>query len=115
MFRGTVLAFIGGWIIWFWLDKNPASLGPLPHPVDGDYLRNFQVTIDLLKQTRIKAAFVYVWKSHYFVLSLATGLAIGMVSAAISRRFARKKWLKLYFPDRKSTQKSEQNTPDVRN
>ena len=109
MLRGTVLAFVAGWIIWFWLDKNPVALGPLPPPADGDFLRNFQVTIDLLKQARIKAAFIYVWKAHYIVLSLAAGLAIGMVFTSISRTLSRKMLLKLYLPDRKNTKKADQD------
>jgi hypothetical protein len=101
MLRGTLLVFVAGWILWFWIDKNPMALGPLPYPVDGDYAANFQVAVDLLKQTRIKAAFVYLWKAHYLVLSVACGLLIGAFSGAIARRMSRNKLLKLYLPERK--------------
>ncbi len=102
MLRGTLLAFVGGWIIWFWIDKNPAVLGPLALPVDGDLLYNFQVTIDLIKQSRFKAAFVYAWKAHYLVLSLAIGAVSGMVLASVSRRLSRNRLLKLYLPEKRT-------------
>jgi hypothetical protein len=102
MLRGALLAFVGGWIVWFWIDKNPATLGPLAYPVDGDFVYNFQVTIDLIKQARFKAAFVFAWKAHYLVLSLAVGAASGMVLAALSRRLSRNRLLQLYLP-RKQT------------
>ena len=109
MLRGTVLAFVGGWIIWFWIDKNPAALGPLAYPVDGDPLYNFQVSIDLIKQTRFKAAFVYAWKAHYLVLSLAIGVVGGMMTASLSRRLSRSRLLKLYFP-KKQTRRNDTHT-----
>ena len=112
MLRATVFAFIAGWIAWFWLDKNPATLGPLPQPVDGDYLRNFQVSINLLKQGRFQAAFIYVWKAHYIVLSIAAGLALAMLFAPVSRSLARRKWLKLYLPGRKNTEKTARKQHD---
>jgi hypothetical protein len=108
MLRGALLAFVGGWIIWFWIDKNPASLGPLAYPQDGDFLYNFQVTIDLVKQARFRAAFVYVWKAHYLVLSLAIGAIIGIALAAASRMLSRKRLLKLYLPERQRRQKQQQ-------
>jgi hypothetical protein len=107
MLRGALLAFVGGWIIWFWIDKSPAGLGPLAYPADGDFLYNFQVTIDLLKQARFKAAFVYAWKAHYLVLSLAIGAIVGMLLASISRSWSRKRLLKLYLPERKKRQEHE--------
>lgn len=107
MLRGALLAFVLGWALWLWIDKNPATLGPLPMPVDGAYLQNFQVTVDLLKHGRVTAAFVYIWKAHFIVLSLAVGLLLGMALNAAGRRISRKRWLKLYLPNRKDPQKQE--------
>lgn len=107
MLRGALLAFVIGWVIWFWVDKNPATLGPLPMPTDGAYLQNFQVTIDLVKQGRFTAAFVYIWKAHFIVLSLGIGVLLGMALNALGRSLSRKRWLKLYLPDRKARQKQE--------
>ena len=108
MLRGTALAFVAGWLLWFWLDKNPATLGPLPPPANDDYIRNFQITIDLVKHARIRAAYVYIWKAHYIVLSLAAGLAIGAVLGALSRSLSRQKFRKLYLPERKNKDKASQ-------
>jgi hypothetical protein len=100
MLRGILIAFVAGWAIWFWIDKSPLALGPLPYPADGEISTNFQVAVDLLKQTRIKAAFVYLWKAHYLVLSVAFGLLIGALLGAVSRRLSRNRLIKLYLPGR---------------
>jgi hypothetical protein len=107
MVKGSLLAFAAGWILWFWIDKNPALLGPLPYPSDGDILGNFQAAVNLLKETRIKAAFVYIWKAHYILLSLASGALIAMIGASISRALSRKRLLKLYVPDRKQREEQQ--------
>lgn len=101
MFRGTLWAFILGWLLWFWIDKNPAALGPLPYPQDGDFQHNFQITVDLLRQARFKAAFIYVWKAHYLTLSLAFGLLLGMLGSSVARAWSRRRLIKLYVPDKK--------------
>jgi hypothetical protein len=103
--RGVLLAFVAGWVLWFWLDKSPATLGRLPYPEDGDFLHNFQVAIDLVKQGRVQAAFVYVWKAHYLVLSLGIGLVLAMGFTSISRVISRNRLLKLYLPARESRKK----------
>ena len=110
MLRGALLTFVAGWIVWFWIDKQPATLGPLAYPADGGILYDFQVTIDLVKQARFKAAFVYAWKAHYLVLSLAIGALIGMVLAAFSRRLSRNRLLKLYLPQRSKQRKHHRAT-----
>ena len=106
MLRGAVLAFITGWLLWFWLDKNPTLLGPLPPPAQDNYIQNFQIAIDLVKQARYKAAYVFIWKAHYIVLSLAAGLAIGALLGALSRGRFRRKFRRLYLPNRKSEAKT---------
>jgi hypothetical protein len=111
MLRGALIAFVAGWVLWFWLDKSPAVLGRLPHPEEGDYLRNFQVTIDLVKQGRVQAAFIYIWKAHYLVLSLGVGLVLGMGFASLSRAISRNRLLKLYLPARESRKKPPPPTP----
>ena len=104
MFRGTLLAFILGWGIWLWIDKNPATLGALPYPRDGEFLQNFQVTIDLVKQVRFKAAFIYIWKAHYLVLSLAFGLLLGILGNTLVSTWSRRRLIKLYVPDKKKAE-----------
>jgi hypothetical protein len=101
MLRGTVIAFLAGWLIWFWIDKNPYILGPLPAPQEGELTANLQVAVDLLRNGRIKAAFVYAWKAHYLVLSLAAGLLLAMGGAALSRVWSRRRLSRLYAPRRR--------------
>ena len=56
MLRGSVIAFILGWILWFWIDKNPHTLGHVPPPMEQQLSANFQVAIDLVKaQIRVAA------------------------------------------------------------
>lgn len=107
MLRGALIAFVCGWALWFWIDKSPTALGPLPWPADGEYLRNFQTAFDLLRQARVKAAFVYIWKAHFIVLSLGIGLVLGMALNAVSRGLSRNRLVKLYLPDRKKKHKQE--------
>jgi len=113
MLRGALLAFIGGWIIWFWIDKNPQALGPLPYPADGNYLHNFQVTVDLLKQSRIKAAYVYLWKAHHLVLSLAIGFLSGIVITSITRARSLNKMRKMYAGSLGPGPKNSQGSDDA--
>jgi len=113
MLRGTLLAFIGGWIIWFWIDKNPLALGPLPYPADGNYLHNFQVTVDLLKQSRIKAAYVFLWKAHYVVLSLAIGFLSAIVITSITRTLSRNKLRRMYAGSGKARPGDNHGSDDV--
>lgn len=105
MLRGALLVFVCGWVIWFWIDKNPAVLGPVPWPADGGYAQNFQTAFDLVRQARFKAAFVYLWKAHFIVLSLGVGLVIGMGLNAVSRTLSRNRLIKLYLPDRRTRDK----------
>ena len=108
MFRGTLVAFVLGWVTWLWIDKNPALLGPLPYPQDGSLLHNFQIAIDLLKQLRFKAAFIYIWKAHYLVLSLALGLLLGMLGASVRSAWSRRRLMRLYVPGRKQPEEDGQ-------
>ena len=99
MVRGSLIFFIAGWTIWFWLDKSPFVLGPLPQPLQGEYLANFQMAFDLLKEGRFRAAYVYIWKGHFVVISLAFGMLAAMVASSFSRMLARKRFRKLNIPE----------------
>ncbi|MGD2075571.1 MAG: hypothetical protein PVG38_11720 [Gammaproteobacteria bacterium] len=111
MVRGIVIAFIAGWLIWFWIDKNPYALGPLPEPVDGAYAANFQVTVDLLKAGRFKAAFVYLWHAHYLIVSLAAGLLLSTIGSVVSHSLSRRRLARPYLPRRRSARRSEASDP----
>lgn len=100
MLRGIIIAFIAGWAAWFWIDKSPHSLGPLPPPLQEQFSANFQIAVDLVKAQRYKAAFVYVWKAHYLLLSIAAGLLLSMIGGAMSRLLGRRRFARLYIPAR---------------
>ena len=85
MLKHAILMFIGGWVFWFVTDKHPASLGTLVPPQSGDLLANFQLAFDLMKAGYLKAAYVFLWKAHYVVLSLVAGLLSSMIFEAGSK------------------------------
>jgi hypothetical protein len=90
MFRATVLVFLAGWIVWFWLDKPP-----LPHPIqDGDnqMLANFQFAFSLLKAGHLSAAYAFIWRAHYLLLSVLGGLLLAMAGSGVSGVFARRRY-----------------------
>jgi len=101
MFRAIVIAFIAGWALWFWIDKSPQSLGPLPPPQQEQLSANFQIAVDLVKARRYTAAYVYLWKAHYLVLSGAAGLLLAMIGGALSRLLGRRRFARLYTPARR--------------
>ena len=101
MFRAIVIAFIAGWALWFWIDKSPQSLGPLPPPQQEQLSVNFQIAVDLVKARRYTAAYVYLWKAHYLVLSGAAGVLLAMVGGALSRLLGRRRFARLYTPARR--------------
>ena len=110
MFRAIVIAFIAGWAVWFWIDKNPQSLGPLPPPLQDQVGANFQVAVDLVKARRYTAAYVYLWKAHYLILSVAAGLLLSMLGGSLSRLLGRRRFARLYTPVRKRRAEGEPRT-----
>ena len=107
MFRAIVMAFIAGWAVWFWIDKHPQSLGPLPPPQQDQVGANFQVAVDLVKARRYTAAYVYLWKAHYLILSVAAGLVLSMLGGSLSRLLGRRRFARLYTPVRKRRSEGE--------
>lgn len=111
MLRGFVIAFVAGWLAWFWIDKSPQALGPLPPPYEQQYSANFQMAVDLVKAQRYTAAFVYLWKAHYLLLSLAGGLILAMLGASLSRLQARRRFARHYLPARKRDDTAADSRP----
>jgi len=112
MLRGIIIAFIAGWAAWFWIDKSPHALGPLPPPLQEQFSANFQIAVDLVKAQRYKAAFVYVWKAHYLVLSVAAGLLLSMIGGAMSRLLGRRRFARLYIPARQRRSGADPGQPN---
>ena len=90
MFRATVLVFLAGWIAWFWLDKPP--LPPAIEDGDNQMLANFQFAFTLLKAGHLSAAYAFIWRAHYLVLSVLGGLLLAMAGSGISRILARRRY-----------------------
>jgi hypothetical protein len=101
MFRGVILVFLLGWVIWFWLDKSPVMMESLPRPQD-DVLANFQIAFNILKEGHLHPAFIFIWRSHYILLSLLGGLLVSMGWQSIAAALSRRRLRKLYIPKRKS-------------
>lgn len=112
MLRSFVLAFVAGWALWFWIDKSPYVLGPLPPVQAGQYLDNFQAAFNLLRAGRFSAAFVFIWKAHYLVLSVALALLFGTLFASFGNAWRRRHMLKLYVPQRRKAAGEERQAPD---
>jgi len=91
--------FIAGWVLWFVIDKHPASLGVYVPGESGNLLNNFQLAFDMMKAGYLKAAFVFLWKTHYLVLSLVAGLVSSMVFQTISNSMRRRKLRQVMRPN----------------
>ena len=109
MFRGVIFVFLLGWAIWFWLDKSPALMDSLPRQQD-DLISNFQIAFNILKQGHLHPAFIFIWRSHYILLSLLGGLLVSMGWQSISSVLSRRRLRKLYVPQRKSGSDDSQGT-----
>lgn len=107
MIRSTLFCFLTGWLLWFWIDKNPYTLGPLPPPMDGEYVKNFQLGVDLAREGRFKAAFVYLWKAHYLILSVGIGLLLWGLADGVAGALRRKRLRRLYIPDKPASRRED--------
>lgn len=85
-----MLVFLAGWIGWFWLDKPP--LPPAIQDGDNQMLANFQFAFSLLKAGHLSAAYAFIWRAHYLLLSVLGGLLVAMAGSGISGVFARRRY-----------------------
>jgi hypothetical protein len=99
MFIGVFLAFIGGWVIWFWIDKPPAAQFGLPPPGDST-VENFQRSFDLLKAGHPDLAYLYIWHAHYLILSVVFGILLAATFRTIADHLASRSRRRHYFPSR---------------
>ena len=97
MITSIFLVFVGGWLLWFWIDKPPVSQFGLPPPGDS-MVENFQRSIDLLKAGHPDMAYVYIWHAHYFVISLVVGMLLGVAFRSLSGQLSRRRRRRLYSP-----------------
>ncbi len=108
MFRGTIFVFLLGWATWLWLDKPPALMHALPRSQD-DLIANFQIAFNMLKDGHLKPAFVFMWHSHYILLSLLGGLLASMGWQSLSGLLSRRRLRRLYVPNRKADSDDHRN------
>ena len=104
MFNHTIFMFIAGWALWFSIDKHPMSLGVmLPGELDS-MIDNFQLAFDMMSDGFIKASYVFIWKSHFIVVSIIAGLLSTAIFQSISNISRRRRLRQVMLP--------ETNTPD---
>jgi hypothetical protein len=90
--------FVIGWVLWFFIDKNPAALGTMVPGEFDSLLNNFQLASDMLKAGYLKASFVFIWKAHYFVIAIIAGLLSSIIFQAVANILRRRKLRDLMWP-----------------
>ncbi|NNJ95907.1 MAG: hypothetical protein HKP12_01965 [Gammaproteobacteria bacterium] len=99
--------FIIGWVLWFAIDKHPASLGAFIPAESGDLLTNFQLAVDMIKAGYWKASYVFIWKAHYIVLALIAGLMTSFIFQTISSLFHQRKLHGTMRPEPSASDKTD--------
>jgi len=97
MLTSIFLVFVGGWLLWFWIDKPPAGQFGLPPPGDS-MVQDFQRSINLLKAGHPDLAYLYVWYSHYLVISLVLGIFLAVLLRSFSGQWSRHARRRRYHP-----------------
>jgi hypothetical protein len=109
MLRSSLLVFIAGWAVWFWIDKPRAGPFQLPPPADS-LVENFQRAFDILKTGHVELAFVYIWNAHYLVLSLLGGAVVTIAYSSLAGHLSRQRLRKRMVPE-KRVEKPADTTP----
>jgi hypothetical protein len=107
MLRASVLVFIAGWVSWFLVDKAGLML---PRTTES-LLQNFQTAFDMLRAGYPLPAYVFIWQSHYVVLSLLGGLLLTMLYGAVRDALARRRLRKVMRPLRNKETPGGQRPP----
>lgn len=113
MLRNAFIVFIGGWIIWFWIDKPRTGLDRFLQ-ADDSMLVNFQRAFELLKSGYLAQSFIYIWNAHYLVLSLIGGASLTLLYNFISGYLARKRMSSRFVlpPANKQESKTDPSSDD---
>ena len=112
MFNFSIIVFVTGWVLWFFIDKHPASLGVIPPEELDTMLANFQMAFDLLSAGYLRASFVFIWKAHYIILSILTALLMSAMHETISSVFRRRHLRQVMWPKKLSSDKPENKESD---
>jgi len=112
MFNFSIIIFIIGWVLWFFIDKHPASLGTVvPGELDA-MLDNFQLAFDMLSAGYLRASYVFIWKAHYIVLSIILALLFSSIYQVFSNVFRRRHLRQLMWPQKNSPDKMDKGNSE---
>jgi len=112
MFNFSIITFVVGWVLWFFIDKHPASLGVIVPAELDTMLANFQLAFDLLTAGYLRASYVFIWKAHYIVLSIIAALLISALREATSNILRRRHLRQVMWPKKLSSDKLEKKDSD---
>jgi len=99
-------------VLWFIIDKHPSSLGTMVPGEFNNLLDNFQLAFDMLKAGFVKASFVFIWKSHYIVLSIIAGLLSSILFQGVSNIMRRRKLHEVMWPKKINADKVDNTDSD---
>ena len=99
-------------MLWFIIDKHPSSLGTMVPGEFNNLLDNFQLAFDMLKAGFVKASFVFIWKSHYIVLSIIAGLLSSILFQGVSNIMRRRKLHEVMWPKKINADKVDNTDSD---
>lgn len=112
MINLSIFVFVAGWVLWFLIDKHPASLG-LVLPAEKDtLLDNLQLAFDLMQAGFVRAAYVFIWKAHYLLLSIIAALLFSAVYHGLRDVLRRRRLRQLIWPDKVASNKSTKQSSD---
>ena len=110
MFNFSIIVFIIGWVLWFLIDKQPASLGVIvPDELD-TLLDNFQLAFDMMTDGYLRASYVFIWKAHYLVLSVITALLLSAIHSGLSNVLRRRNLRQLMWPKKLGSEEREDDS-----
>ncbi len=112
MFNFSIIIFVTGWVLWFFIDKHPASLGVIVPAESDTMLANFQLAFDMLTAGYLRASYVFIWKAHYIVLSIIAALLISALREATSNILRRRHLRQVMWPKKFSSEKLEKKDSD---
>ena len=112
MFNLSIIIFVTGWVLWFFIDKHPASLGVIVPAELDTMLANFQLAFDMLTAGYLRASYVFIWKAHYIVLSIIAALLISALREATSNILRRRHLRQVMWPKKLSSDKLEKKDSD---
>jgi len=108
MLRNSFIIFLGGWFLWFWIDKPSSGLEAFLQ-YDASLLSNFQYAFDLAKAGYITQSYLFLWNAHYLVLSFIMSLIFTYIYTAIHRHIAMRRRKKVYAAIVKNHSDKEQS------